>query len=159
MPAARPRPPRRAAPGTRAARGCVVEEEAVPSARTEEYLRAILHLRAQNDRVSLRLLAAWLNVAPPTAHEMLSRLQEGGLVAYTRAAGVLLTDDGSHRAFGKERRHHLSRRFLEDVLGMDAETASREAKRFEKAMTPIVERQIIRLFQDRAVSSARRDGG
>jgi DtxR family Mn-dependent transcriptional regulator len=132
-------------------------DDAAPSARTEEYLRAILHLRAQHDRVSLRALASWLDVAPPTAHEMLSRLQDAGLVGYARATGVRLTDEGSRRAFGKERRHHLSRRFLQDVLGMEPDAAIREAKRFEKAMTPIVERQIIRLFQDRALAGTARD--
>jgi Mn-dependent DtxR family transcriptional regulator len=59
---------------------------------------------------------------------------------------VRLTPEGSRLAFGKERRYRLCQRFLQDVLGMDPQTAEREAVRFEQGMTQLVEQQIIRLF-------------
>jgi Mn-dependent DtxR family transcriptional regulator len=121
----------------------------VNTARTEEYLRGVLHLRASQRRVSLTALARWLGVSPPSAHEMVCRLQQSGLVTYSRADGVRLTPEGGRRAFGKERRYHLSQRFLEDVLGMESEAARREAARFERGMTQVVEQQIIRLFSQR----------
>jgi Mn-dependent DtxR family transcriptional regulator len=122
----------------------------VSTARTEEYLRAVLHLRAGQGRVSLTALARWLGVSPASAHEMVCRLQTSGLVTYSRADGVRLTPEGGRRAFGKERRYRLSQRFLEDVLGMEPESARREAIRFERGMTLLVEQQIIRLFSQRA---------
>ncbi|MDR5683740.1 MAG: metal-dependent transcriptional regulator [Armatimonadota bacterium] len=118
--------------------------------RTEEYLRGVLHLRAGQRRVSLTALARWLGVSPASAHEMVCRLQRLGLVTYSREEGVRLTPEGGRRAFGKERRYHLSQRFLEDVLGMEPDVARREAVRFERGMTPVVEQQIIRLFSERA---------
>lgn len=117
--------------------------------RTEEYLRAILHLQASGGRVSLTALARRMGVSAPSAHEMVRRLQRMGLVTYSRQEGIRLTPEGSHRAFGKERRYHLSQRFLRDVLGMEEEVAAREASRFERGMTPTIEQQIIRLFSDR----------
>jgi DtxR family Mn-dependent transcriptional regulator len=118
----------------------------VTSRRIEEYLRAILHLRAGGGKVSLTALARQMGVSPPTAHEMVRRLERMGLVTYSRRDGVRLTPEGSHRAFGKERRYRLSQRFLCDVLGMEAEVAAREALRFEQGLSPTVEQQIIRLF-------------
>jgi DtxR family Mn-dependent transcriptional regulator len=117
--------------------------------RTEEYLRAILHLQADGGRVSLTALARRMGVSAPSAHEMVRRLERMGLVTYSRQEGIRLTPEGSHRAFGKERRYHLSHRFLRDVLGMEEEVAAREASRFERGMTPTVEQQIIRLFSGR----------
>ncbi len=115
------------------------------SSRTEDYLRAVLHLRAQG-RVTLTALAQRLGVSVASAHEMVDRLRRAGLVTYSRSQGVQLTAEGSRVAFGKERRYRLCQRFLQDVLGMDPQTAEREAARFEQGMTQLVEQQIIRLF-------------
>ncbi len=124
----------------------------VASRRIEEYLRAILHLQAGGRKVSLTALARQMRVSPPTAHEMVRRLERMGLVTYSRQEGIRLTPEGSHRAFGKERRYHLSQRFLRDVLGMEAEVAAREAVRFEQGLSPTVEQQIIRLLSTRKES-------
>ncbi|MCS7172537.1 MAG: metal-dependent transcriptional regulator [Armatimonadetes bacterium] len=118
----------------------------VTSRRIEEYLRALLHLQARGGKVSLTALARQMGVSPPTAHEMVRRLEHMGLVTYSRREGIRLTPEGSRRAFGKERRYRLSQRFLRDVLGMEAEVAAREAVRFERGLSPTVEQQIIRLF-------------
>jgi len=125
----------------------------VNSSRTEDYLRAVLHLRAQG-RVTLTVLARRLGVSVASAHEMVARLQQAGLVTYSRAEGVQLTPEGSRVAFGKERRYRLCQRFLQDVLGLDPQTAEREAVRFEQGMTQVVEQQIIRLFAHARASGA-----
>jgi DtxR family Mn-dependent transcriptional regulator len=117
----------------------------VNSSRTEDYLRAVLHLRTQG-RVTLTALARHLGVSVASVHEMVERLGRAGLVTYSRDQGVRLTPEGSRLAFGKERRYRLCQRFLQDVLGMDPQTAEREAVRFEQGMTQLVEQQIIRLF-------------
>lgn len=117
----------------------------VNSSRTEDYLRAVLHLRAHG-RVTLTALARRLEVSVASVHEMVERLQRAGLVTYSREEGVRLTPEGSRVAFGKERRYRLCQRFLQDVLGLDPQTAEREAARFEQGMTQVVEQQIIRLF-------------
>ncbi len=123
------------------------------SSRTEEYLRAILHLRTQG-RVTLTALAQRLGVSVASVHEMVDRLQRAGLVTYSRMEGVRLTPEGSRVAFGKERRYRLCQRFLQDVLGLDPQTAEREAVRFEQGMTQLVEQQIIRLFAHSRPSGA-----
>jgi len=132
-----------------------MRKPAVNSSRTEDYLRAVLHLRTQG-RVTLTALARRLGVSVASAHEMVDRLQRAGLVTYSRAEGVRLTPEGSRLAFGKERRYRLCQRFLQDVLGMDPQTAEREAVRFEQGMTQLVEQQIIRLFTYRRVEEAGR---
>ncbi|GBD29585.1 Diphtheria toxin repressor [bacterium HR32] len=132
-----------------------MRKPAVNSSRTEDYLRAVLHLRTQG-RVTLTALARRLGVSVASAHEMVDRLQRAGLVTYSRAEGVRLTPEGSRLAFGKERRYRLCQRFLQDVLGMDPQTAEREAVRFEQGMTQLVEQQIIRLFTHRRVEEAGR---
>ncbi|MFN3285063.1 MAG: metal-dependent transcriptional regulator [bacterium] len=123
------------------------------SSRTEDYLRAVLHLRAQG-RVTLTALARRLGVSVASVHEMVDRLQRAGLVTYSREHGVRLTPEGSRVAFGKERRYRLCQRFLQDVLGLDPQTAEREAVRFEQGMTQLVEQQIIRLFAHSRASGA-----
>ncbi len=122
-----------------------MRKPAVNSSRIEDYLRAVLHLRTQG-RVTLTALARRLGVSVASAHEMVDRLRSAGLVTYSRTEGVHLTPEGSRLAFGKERRYRLCQRFLQDVLGMDPQTAEREALRFEQGMTQLVEQQIIRLF-------------
>lgn len=122
-----------------------MRKPAVNSSRIEDYLRAVLHLRTQG-RVTLTALARRLGVSVASAHEMVDRLRSAGLVTYSRTEGVRLTPEGSRLAFGKERRYRLCQRFLQDVLGMDPQTAEREALRFEQGMTQLVEQQIIRLF-------------
>jgi DtxR family Mn-dependent transcriptional regulator len=55
---------------------------------------------------------------------------------------VVLTPKGERTARTLVRRHRLSERFLTDVLGLDWETAHREACRLEHVISPEVEEKL-----------------
>ena len=75
-------------------------------------------------------IAARLGVRPPTVTKTLDRLAREGLISRAKYRSVFLTDAG--RALAKEcrRRHEIVLRFLLS-LGLDAETAERDAEGIE----------------------------
>jgi DtxR family Mn-dependent transcriptional regulator len=122
--------------------------------KMEEYLEALYKLSLEDENLSATRLSEHLNVTPPTVLDMLKRLEADGFVRYAesgrshgkgKARGkrcISLTAKGQRAAKALVRRHRLSERFLTDVLGLDWESAHREACRFEHILSPEVEEKL-----------------
>ncbi|MBI4643941.1 MAG: metal-dependent transcriptional regulator, partial [Deltaproteobacteria bacterium] len=88
-------------------------------------------------------LAHELALAPPSVLGMLKRLEEQGLVSYTKQTGVVLTGHGRLCADRLRRRHRLAERLLTDLLGMPWERAHDIACRFEHVIDDEVEKYLL----------------
>lgn len=65
-------------------------------------------------------VAEMLHVTPPTAGEMLKRLEDDGLIKRGPRRGALLTEKGQELAEKVVRQHRIIERFLTDFLGYSA---------------------------------------
>ena len=107
------------------------------SARTEaveDYLTAIWRLGGRG-AVGTSALARALDVAAPSATEMLRRLAEQRLVRYQPYRGVELTAGGRRIALRVIRAHRLVELFLAQILGLSWERVHEEAHRWEHVVS------------------------
>lgn len=128
--------------------------------KMEEYLEALFKLSRKEETVNPARLAEYLGVTPPTVLDMLHRLEAEGFVHYSgtgsgRGKGkmhgrakkmITLTPKGGRAARTLVRRHRLSERFLTDMLGLDWESAHREACKFEHVISPEVEERLAEIL-------------
>lgn len=96
----------------------------------EDYVELIAELIHDHGEARPVDIAARLGVKVPTVSKTLDRLAREGLITRAKYRSVFLTDAG--RALAKEcrRRHEIVLRFLIN-LGLDAETAERDAEGIE----------------------------
>lgn len=83
----------------------------------EDYLKLILELGGDQQKISNKQIVAGLAVAPASVSEMLSKLVKEGLVSHTAYQGVQLTESGLHSASSLLRKHRLWEVFLVEGLG------------------------------------------
>jgi len=114
------------------------------SESVEEYLEAIYKLSHDDAEggATVSLLAAALDVSPPSVSEMLGRLRAAGLVEEGNGRGIVLTAQGEREAASLVRRHRLSERFLTEYLDVPWDEVHAEACRFEHAISPEVEARL-----------------
>ena len=112
----------------------------------EDYLEAIYDLGREKKVVRVRDIAARLDVKMPTVTSMLKNLNERGLVDYEKYEYVDLTAKG--RAVGREmhRRHDVLRRFLTEILKIDARTSDEEACQLEHALSTATLNRLIQFM-------------
>ncbi len=99
------------------------------SPRAEDYLEAVyrLSLSKGGKPVRLRDIARALRVKLPSAVQMLRSLANKGLVVYERFGTIELTPKGLEAARSVYERHKTLYRFLREILGVDDDTAERDA--------------------------------
>jgi DtxR family Mn-dependent transcriptional regulator len=114
----------------------------------EDYLQSIYSLETEGERVISARLARWMRATPPTAWAAVQRMHRDGLVEVDDKKTIHLTVKGRKVAEGVARRHRLSERFLNDVLGLGWAEAHEEAHRFEHGITPVIEAQIVKLLNN-----------
>ncbi len=128
--------------------------------KMEEYLEALFKLSRQKETLTPTCLAEYMKVTPPTVLDMLRRLEKEGYVRYEGAGpggergksygrarrNIVLTPKGERAARTLIRRHRLSERFLTDMLGMDWESAHREACRLEHVISPEMEQKLAEML-------------
>jgi DtxR family Mn-dependent transcriptional regulator len=107
------------------------------SESTEMYLKAMAEI---NDRevVAIGRLAERLRVTPVSAHEMVRRLDEQGLVSHIPYKGVSLTTKGHEVATNVVRRQRLWECFLYDHLKIEWAQVYELACSLEHATAPEV---------------------
>ena len=118
----------------------------VPSPKVEDYLQAIYSLETEGERIISARLARWMRVTPPTAWATVRRMARDGLVSVDVKKTIHLTKRGRELAEKVARRHRLSERFLNDVLGLGWAEAHDEAHHFEHGLTPAIEGRIFSLL-------------
>lgn len=96
----------------------------------EDYVELISDLLADGGEARQVDIAARMGVAQPTVAKMLKRLVRDGFVVQRPYRGVFLTPAGEALAAESRRRHQTVERFLL-ALGVDADTARRDAEGIE----------------------------
>ncbi len=102
----------------------------------EHYLRAIWDLRNQRGYARMADVARALGVAPATLSVGLRPLEQRGLIAHDEARFLLLTPAGERAAREVHHRFQVLRTFLQEVLGVERETAESEACLIEHDISP-----------------------
>lgn len=102
----------------------------------ENYLEAIYNLDNEKRVVRVKDIAKRLGVKMPTVTNMLKTLNERGLINYERYEYLELTDKGEDVGKEIDRRHHILRDFLTDILGIEFDKADEEACTMEHAIGP-----------------------
>ncbi len=107
------------------------------TANMEDYLEAIFEIENENSSPEVRVtnIAKKLNVTKPSVVGMIKHLEEHKLVRHNRYGAVLLTSEGRKIARETLRKHRVLRRFLEEVLGLDAEIAEEDACKMEHTLS------------------------
>lgn len=111
----------------------------------EDYLQAIYSLEGEGETVISARLARRMRVTPPTAWATVRRMVRDGLVTLDEKKVIHFTPKGHELAEDITRRHRLSERFLVDVMGMGWAEAHEEAHQFEHAVTPRLEKSIMKM--------------
>ncbi|MCE4616894.1 MAG: metal-dependent transcriptional regulator [Aeropyrum sp.] len=96
----------------------------------EDYIEAIYEIEKAYGFARLVDIARILGVKPPTAANMIKKLEKKGLVTYMRYRGVRLTDSGREIAERISEVHEFIRSLLIS-LGVDEERANIEAELIE----------------------------
>ncbi len=103
----------------------------------EDYIEAIVELEESQERSEIRSvdIATLLGVSKASVNKALQTLREAGYIEQERYGRITLTESG--RAYGAEiwARHQMLRRFLTEDLGVDSETANKEACMMEHAVS------------------------
>jgi DtxR family Mn-dependent transcriptional regulator len=121
------------------------------SAAHEDYLKAIYQLQAQGTRVNNSALANHLGVTPASATNMVKKLAELDLVAYTRYQEMSLTESGERVALEVLRHHRLLELYLHKKLKLPWEQVHAEAERLEHVMSETLEDAISAALDDPTV--------
>jgi DtxR family Mn-dependent transcriptional regulator len=122
------------------------EASARPTDTVEDYLQTIYSLETEGEKVISARLARWMRVTPPTAWATVQRMHRDGMVDIDDKKVIHLTDHGRSLAESVARRHRISERFLNDMLGLGWAEAHLEAHQFEHGMTPLIEEKILELL-------------
>lgn len=123
----------------------------------EDYLEAVLVLERSGAPVRVTALADRLEVSKPSVVVALAGLARRGMVSHERYGGVELTSRGRRVARETDRRHQLLRRFLTDVLGVDARTAERDACRLEHGLSRATVKRLVEFVRSSTAGSESRD--
>ncbi len=102
----------------------------------EDYVEAIFSLSEEKRYVRVKDIAKRLGVKMPTVTSMLKTLSKRGLINYEKYEYLELTDRGSGVGREINRRHHVLRSFLTDILKIDFGKADEEACKMEHAVSP-----------------------
>ncbi len=103
----------------------------------EDYLETIYEIGEEQGDPQVRVtdIARRLGVTRPSVVGMVKHLEEHGTVIHTHYGGITLTKNGEKIAKDVLNRHRVLRRFLEEVLGLDAQIAEEDACRMEHTLS------------------------
>lgn len=105
------------------------------SASKQDYLETILDFTASGGQVRSIEIARALNVSRASVNKSLGALKESGLIEHEHYGDVKLTEKGLRVARTVRARHNTLKLFLTVVLGVEAETAEKDACRMEHAIS------------------------
>jgi DtxR family Mn-dependent transcriptional regulator len=114
----------------------------------EEYLQTLFWLQEAGLPMTGANVARAMQLAPPTVHEMIGRLERDGYITRGGDKSISFTPSGQEHAEGVVRRHRLIERFLTDVLGVPWDEVHEEAERLEHAMSPVLEERMLAAIGD-----------
>jgi DtxR family Mn-dependent transcriptional regulator len=119
---------------------------------TEMYLRTIYELEEEGITPMRARIAERLHQSGPTVSQTVARMERDGLVVVGRDRQLELTSMGRMTATRVMRKHRLAECMLVDILHMPWEEVHAEACRWEHVMSESVERRLLDLLGNPAVS-------
>jgi DtxR family Mn-dependent transcriptional regulator len=108
----------------------------------DEYLQTLYWLYEAGLPMTGANVARAMQLAAPTVHEMIGRLQRDGYITRADDKSISFTPTGEQQAAEIVSRHRLIERFLTDVLGIPWDEVHEEAERLEHAMSPVLEERM-----------------
>src|ERR671915_1334978 len=120
----------------------------VATVAEEEYLQTLYWLQEAGLPMTGANVARAMQLAPPTVHEMIGRLERDGYITRAGDKSISFTESGQRHAEEIVRRHRLIERFLTDVLGIPWDEVHEEAERLEHAMSPVLEERMLAAIGD-----------
>jgi DtxR family Mn-dependent transcriptional regulator len=133
----------------------VRKAEITPS--LEDYLEAIFHLKNENEQIRVTDLAQKLQVAKPSVNQAVAKLTAKKLLVHERYGPLELTGAGLEKAATIIRRHRTLQCFFQDVLGVDQQTAERDACAIEHYISAETAEKLITFLAAGAEVSKRRE--
>lgn len=106
------------------------------SSNMEDYLETIHLLERDRGNVRVKDIAARMRLSSASVSVAVKALEKQGLVLHPRYDLITLTLKGSKLAERIYERHLTLMKFLQDVLGVDRETAEKDACRIEHNISP-----------------------
>lgn len=102
------------------------------SVTEENYIKAIFHLSASDDKpVSTNAIADHVKATAASVTDMMKRLREKGIIEYEKYKGVRLTPQGDFTARQLVRNHRLWEVFLKEKLGFSWDEVHEVAEQLE----------------------------
>ncbi|MFO7976422.1 MAG: metal-dependent transcriptional regulator [Candidatus Hydrogenedentota bacterium] len=117
-----------------------MEQELTP--KLEDYLWAIYYIERKQKVARPKDIVEAKNVASSTVTAALQSLAEKGMINYEPYELITLTKEGREKAEQLAIRHNVVRRFLEDVLGLEAVQAETTTCDMEHAL----DREVLERF-------------
>jgi DtxR family Mn-dependent transcriptional regulator len=118
---------------------------------SERYLETIYELGEQaNGEVRVKDLAGALNISHPSVSQMVDRLVEVGLVTHDKYQHIALTQKGRRIAKGLDRKHEVIKTFFQDILGVQAEVADRDACEIERVISNETLNKLVKYLEKNA---------
>ena len=102
----------------------------------EDYLEMVSFL-ADEGEVRVTDLASRLDVSKPSVLNALKALETDGLIEHKRYGAVSLTKKGILKAAEIRDRHHFLTAFLKNIVGVDEETAEKDACKIEHHLSEV----------------------
>lgn len=122
------------------------------SAKMEDYLKAIYEIKQrEGEPVSTSSIAEYLDVTPPTATNMMEKLEDREFVEREKYKGVELTPEGETVALEVLRHHRLLETYLAEQLGYDWAEVHDEADTLEHHISEEFERRVADMLDDPTV--------
>ncbi len=106
-----------------------------PTPSLEDYLKAIAMLKEKGVKATVTVISRMTGVKKPSVDWAIARLSAAGLVSHRKYYDVELTTEGARIAADIYHRYKILRRFLIDILNVDAETADTDACRVEHVLS------------------------
>ncbi len=119
---------------------------------TEMYLRTIYELIEDGVPPLRARIAEQLGHSGPTVSQTIARMERDGLVIVDTDRTLRLTPAGEETAVRVMRKHRLAERLLTDIIGLDLPHVHDEACRWEHVMSERVEKRVLELLGEPAVS-------
>ena len=117
------------------------------SASLEDYLETIFHLVEERRVARVKDIAARMSVQMPSVTGALRSLADKDLVRHDPYSYTTLTPRGEAIAREIVRRHEVLTGFLSDFLGLERETAERNACHMEHAIEPVVLERLVEFVE------------
>lgn len=108
-----------------------MKEKYTLTASQEDYLKQIYLLGREQEEVRVTDVAKYLGLSKPSVNRAINTLKEGEFIVHEHYGTLKLTQKGEKAANNIYESYKVIRKFLIEVLEVDAETADLEADLME----------------------------